>query len=552
MKKNFTKITGLFLAVIMMLSMGIVAFAGEEGSKENPIVISTAAQLDAFAAEVNGGESYFGKYIVLGDNISVSADFSPIGNKENAFSGNFDGNGKTISDIYVDLAGDYAGLFAYVKDAHISNLTVSGEFAAKSYAGAIAAYAVNSIFTNCTCLSGVYADNFAGGIAGYITSGKIENCSSVLAVGGYENATGGIAGYSGAVINACENKAFVTGAKNVGGIAGISTGEILHSSNLVAVYAENSNLGGIAGLSEGNIRYCANSGKIIPLTSATGNTGGIAGVQKNGEITECFNSATVSAKNNFTGGIAGYASDCTIANCLNTGAVTNSGSFAGGIFGFAMNTNVSGCVVTADVSANNSTYGAIGGVSQAQIENCYYINTVSKATATGNAQATAVNASQLTSATELSALDFKNIWVINEIHALYPLLRSISYHTFISPEEKEASCTENGYFKGICTVCEEEVNTVIPATGHSYIVVSAKNPTCTGTGYTDEICKLCDATNTTNIPATGHTDKNADNICDVCKADIKNNSASQTEKTFFQKIADFFNAFIEWLTALFA
>lgn len=552
MSKIFIKFTSLCITIVMMLSMGIVAFAAEEGTKNNPIVITTADELDAFAEQVNGGESFLGKYIKLSDDISVSADFSPIGSAENAFSGNFDGNGKTISDIYLDLDGDYAGLFAYVKDAHISNLTVSGEFAAVNYAGAVAAYAVNSIFTDCSCSSGVYADEFAGGIVGYIASGKIENCSSLLAVGGYENATGGIAGYSGATISSCENKAYVTGIKNVGGIAGVSTGDILYSSNLVAVYSEDSNLGGIAGLSEGNIRYSENSGRIMPLSSATGNVGGIAGVQKNAEITECLSSAAVSARNNFAGGIAGYASDSKIENCLTTGTVSNSGSFAGGIFGFSMNSNISGCVVTSNVSANNSTDGAIGGVSQAQIKNCYYINTMSKATATGNAQATAVSEAQLTSEAALSELDFTNVWTINEIHALYPLLKSISYHTFIAPDEKEASCTEDGYFKGECSVCKESVNTIIPATGHSYVVVSEKNPSCTGTGYKDEICKICDDTNTTNIPALGHTDENADNACDVCKAEIKNNTPSQTQKTFFQKIADFFNAFIEWLKGLFS
>ncbi len=551
MNRRFTKITGIFLVLVMLLSMGTVAFAAEEGTRENPVIISNASELDEFAALVNSGESFSGKYIKLGDDIAASAEFTPIGSEENAFSGNFDGNGKTISEVYVETDGSYAGLFAVIKNARIENLTVSGDFAAESYAGAVAAYAENSVITDCKSSAGIYADEYAGGIVGYIDSGKINNCTSLLAVGGYENATGGIAGYSGAVITDCENKAYVTGIKNVGGIAGVSTGDILYCSNPVAVYAEDSNLGGIAGLSEGNIRYCENSGRIIPSSTATGNVGGIAGVQKNAEISQCFNKAAVSAKNNFAGGIAGYISDGSIKDCLVTGTVSNSGSFAGGIFGFAMKSSVSNCVFAGSVTAKDSTFGAIGGVSQAEIKACYYIDTVTKATATGSAEVVAVSEASLTDESVLSALDFTNVWVINKIHASYPLLRSISYHTFVNPEEKKASCTENGYFRGVCSVCKEAVNTTILATGHSNIVVSSKNPTCTTAGYKDELCQVCGFADTTDIAATGHTDSNADKTCDVCNAQINSASDSQNTKTFFQKIADFFNSFIQWLKSIF-
>lgn len=554
MNKKFTKFTGLFLALMLMLSFCITAYAantGDTGSKKNPIVITTAQELDAFAAAVNGGEDFAGKYIVLGNDITVSNGFSPIGSKDFPFSGNFDGNGKTLSGFNIEC--DYAGFFAYISGARINNLTVSGEFSAGTYAGAVAAYAKNSIIENCKCASGVYANKYAGGIVGYISSGKIIGCSSssAAAVGGYEDSTGGIAGFSGAVISNCENNSYTFGVKNVGGIAGTATGDILYSANLVAVYSSASNLGGIAGLSEGNIKNCRNSGRIIPDSSDIGNTGGIVGVIRNGNIEECISSSAVAATGNFSGGIAGYVSDGNITNCLVTGSVSNTGSFAGGIFGFSLRSNITKCVTLSTVAAKDSTNGAVGGVSQGTVSDCYYINTITKATATGSASAAAVSESDFTSTAVLAALDFNDVWVINELHASYPLLKNVSYHTLINTSSKEATCEEDGFFKGECSVCKESVNTVIPATGHSYVVVSSKNPTCTSAGYEDVLCKTCDGTKTTDIPATGHTDADANNICDDCNTDLKTDASDTGEKSFFDKIADFFKAFIEWLKNLF-
>ncbi len=556
MKNKLYSVTGLILSVLLVFSFGTAAFAAApegSGTKADPIVISTADELADLAVLVNGGESFAGKYIVLKNDITASKNFTPIGSKENPFSGSFDGNGKTISGININR--DYAGLFGYADGANICGITVEGTFMASSFAGSITAYAVNTVIENCICNAGVYADTYAGGIAGYIESGKIVSCSTSSqygSVGGYEDATGGIAGFSGAVISNCENNAYTYGQKNVGGIAGKSAGEIRYCSNLVAISASDANLGGIAGLAEGAISYCKNTEIVSADKSGVNNAGGIVGVLKNGSVTECMSVADITATGNFAGGIAGYSSDSVISDCLVTGSVSSS-SFAGGIFGFSLRTDVTKSISLADVSTNDSTDGGIGGMSQGSVSGCYYINTESKTVATGTASAVAVNESDFASAAALPALDFTDIWTYNVIHASYPLLKNVSFHTLINTKAMNASCTEEGYFTGECSICRETISTVIPATGHSYTSLSSKNPTCTADGYDDLFCSACQETTTVEIPATGHTDADTNNLCDVCKSELDKGDTDENngEKSIFEKIADFFRKILDWFRSLF-
>lgn len=110
------------------------AFAGGTGAKDDPYLIATAEQLAKLAADVKAGEKYSNTYFRLEADLDLSAHvWTPIGtyiwpingtSTSLAFSGNFDGNSKTISGLYVDEreTKSVAGLFGYVncsKDDHL-------------------------------------------------------------------------------------------------------------------------------------------------------------------------------------------------------------------------------------------------------------------------------------------------------------------------------------------------------------------------------------------------------------------------------------------------
>lgn len=105
-----------------------------EGTEANPYLIKSVDDLTKMSMLVNsentGAASAFYR---LDADIDMSAkygegkeSFVPIGNPENPFSGTFDGNGKTISGLYVKITGGKSGgLFGVGYDGEIKNLILS-------------------------------------------------------------------------------------------------------------------------------------------------------------------------------------------------------------------------------------------------------------------------------------------------------------------------------------------------------------------------------------------------------------------------------------------
>ena len=131
-------LTGLFavLPVVVVADTPTVwdgstaaAFAGGDGTEANPYQISNGAELAYLAAQVNGGTTtYEGQYLVLTNDIVLNSgnastwessapanNFTAIGTWSSAFGGNFDGNGKTISGIYINANTDSHGLFGVIQ-----------------------------------------------------------------------------------------------------------------------------------------------------------------------------------------------------------------------------------------------------------------------------------------------------------------------------------------------------------------------------------------------------------------------------------------------------
>ncbi len=83
-------------------------------------------------------------------------------------------------------------------------------------------------------------------------------------------------------------------------------------------------------------------------------------------------------------------------------------------------------------------------------------------------------------------------------------------HQYIAKNEKEATCTKDGYSGDtVCKFCGlmKEEGKVIPATGHKEKTVNAKDATCTDKGYTgDVVCEYCDKSikKGEKIAAKGH------------------------------------------------
>ena len=163
------------------------------------VSISTGRQLAGLAAQVNKGNTYEGYTVTLLDDIDLgNRPWTPIGNAELAagnwddvsFNGSFDGNGKTISNLYVDLGEKTAdvgffGMLNLTPDAFIRNITfenayVNGEKAegVGVLAGAASGGVYNDNDNYMPCLienvtvtdAKVIGRKYVGGVIGYSTT----------------------------------------------------------------------------------------------------------------------------------------------------------------------------------------------------------------------------------------------------------------------------------------------------------------------------------------------------------------------------------------------
>ena len=142
----------------------------------NLIVINDTQALAYFAAQVNAGNSYSGKTVRLGRDLDLNNQaWTPIGRSGSAFSGTFDGNGMTLSNLYVEnTESEFAGLFGMLNTGTVKNLNVHN--------------------------ASVKGLSSVGVIAGGYT-GKIENChvtGLIQVEGSYK--VGGIIGYAYATV----------------------------------------------------------------------------------------------------------------------------------------------------------------------------------------------------------------------------------------------------------------------------------------------------------------------------------------------------------------
>ena len=185
-------------------------FAGGTGTESDPYQISNGAELAYLAQQVNAGESYSGNYFKLTSDIRLNADDVPtagdslnswtsIGNANaKKFQGTFDGDGHTISGLYINNAVQNQGLFGYVgRGGVVQNLVVAGRVTAtgQNHVGGIVARLNGGTVQNCGFYGAVTAGtSYTGGVVG---SGSATNCwyyrtddgASVLGVYGARSGT---------------------------------------------------------------------------------------------------------------------------------------------------------------------------------------------------------------------------------------------------------------------------------------------------------------------------------------------------------------------------
>ena len=179
-----------------------------EGTEAEPYLINNEFEWRSFAAYVNNGNNYSGKFVRLTDDITAS---KTVGQRDdNPFSGTFLGNNHTITaNIVSTTTGtgvNEQGVapFHYIKNATIKNLTVGGTIASASYhtAGLVGFADGTNLIEGCAVTATInVSSNYAGGIVGHgqNSTTTIRGCAftgTINGVGGNRSNIGGIWGWS--------------------------------------------------------------------------------------------------------------------------------------------------------------------------------------------------------------------------------------------------------------------------------------------------------------------------------------------------------------------
>ena len=370
MKKKLLSVLLALTMCLALLPVTALAVDGPDGitgsgTEESPYQIGTAEQLYAFASWYNTNAEALlvdgtNIYAELTANIDLNPGFTftsdgytgdgtprpwtPIGFVSTDFEsilpylGEFDGNGYTISGLYIneesttELAAGLFGYFAgYLHDMKISNSYI---FSKSPCTGAFAGI-VEGTIQNCEATATVISDAQAGGL----------------------NGTGGIVGELNGEHSETLNCTFSGSVESrsnpyVGGIVGDSLyGYIADCVNYGTVTSKHDKIGGILGNNqvaqlnndpvEGKssvIERCVNYGKVFASSSSDEDyVGGIVGMSGwcidksyTGYIRNCMNAGEISGS--AAGGIAGTLTPVTVVeDCVNVGTVT--GTLIGGISG---------------------------------------------------------------------------------------------------------------------------------------------------------------------------------------------------------------------------
>ena len=351
-------------------------FACGSGTKLSPYIILTAEQLAKLAFIVGATETeYEGEYYKLAADIKLNdgnviddkgalvADSSklhkwtPIGNSSVAFTGNFDGNGHTVSGMFINTTSSHNGLFGN-SSGTVQNVTVADSW--------------------------VTGGKFTAGIVGILKGdGVIKNAKNMSSVNGSAEATAGIVAATSHVyskkglIEKCENMGFVQGKKLVAGIIassdnGLVVRDVSNKGEIEGTYG----VGGIGGHlgSSTNVSNAVNYAKITGKEYTAGIASYFGGSYcpantNYGELSKTKNFGKITGAD-YSAGIVGKAQCVTIKKSANVDSIIGD-NYSGGISGHTQRSNIESAYNLGDIFGLTRV-GGIAGYNEEGVTNSAY------------------------------------------------------------------------------------------------------------------------------------------------------------------------------------
>ncbi|MDR1005378.1 MAG: T9SS type A sorting domain-containing protein [Bacteroidales bacterium] len=334
------------------------------GTSSNPYIIANKEDLAVLSRFVrndltpyNSGNNTYNCYFSLTADLDLSSytNWTPIGGRFLdsvhfapapewfRFGGIFDGQNHLISNLKVNYAGQFNGLFGNSYSPNFSSTNISNlrffkpNVRGTGYTAALSGYSYgtyNNIRIDSATIVGSGGD-YVGGIIGYrgiLNNDTITNSS----ITGGRNYVGSMAGYGYGNVSYCfVNNCNISGSGSyTGGISGTNssytfTDCAVKNSNI----SGNSDVGGIAGQGY-NFSNC-----IVHKISVTGTSsevGGMSGYNSNGSISNCTADSISVTGANYVGGLNGnnYYGSITNSQITNS-SVKGTSNNVGGMIGYS-------------------------------------------------------------------------------------------------------------------------------------------------------------------------------------------------------------------------
>jgi len=362
------------VVLLLLLCAGIGTAVAEE-----PVEISNATELQDVRDDL--GADY-----VLVDDIDLSGieNFEPIGNvtgvpdfrlnrngEQDAFTGTFDGDGHTISNLTIDRPNDDGvGLFGVVdgstlnekvviENVTLQNVDVSGG----SRVGSLVGFNDEGEVRGSSTVGDVTGDEIVGGLVGGLTGtgAEVRDSHAEVDVTSDGSAGGFVADGGDGDVHNSSATGDVMGDTRVGGLAGY--GSDIHDSNATGDVTGDSRVGGLVGAKPyyNEIRGSKATGNVKGEGEGT-DIGGLVGDNR-GNVTDSHATGDVEGTRR-VGGLIGFGRvgsapvEGSVEDSHSTGDVTGVW-LVGGLVGWNR-IDVSDSYATGDVNGYVEVGGLVG------------------------------------------------------------------------------------------------------------------------------------------------------------------------------------------------
>jgi len=251
-------------------------------------------------------EDLSANYIVVNDidasgtvNWNNGQGFNPIGENYVRFTGSFDGQNHTISNLSINRVDYYVGLFgtigssAEVENVGVINVNITGE----EEVGGLVGYNKGNI-SNSYSTGNVTGEFRVGGLVGGNDEGNISNSYSTGNVTG-EKWVGGLVGDNdkGNISNSYST-GNVTGESIVGGLVGYNDNGNISNSYSTGNVTGNREVGGLVGENKGTVSDSYSTGNV----SGNNNVGGLVGHALFGSVSDSYWDTEATGQSSSDGG----------------------------------------------------------------------------------------------------------------------------------------------------------------------------------------------------------------------------------------------------------